>query len=407
MNERNEFKYAVVILDGAAGLPVVKCKDCKQTTLEAANTPNMDALALHGLCGITKNVPDGFGASSNIACTSIMGYDPSLYPIGRGAIEAASCGVDLDHGEIAMRMNLCHVADDGTMLSYSCENIENESAHKIIDELSSLNDEHFTIYKSVGFRSIIKVRGLAGLLNAKYHAAHDITDQNINDKMPSGDEDVDVLIDYMKRCNNLLANCAENNARADAGLARVNQVWPFWPGVKPNGMPSFFDSYGLKAAMQSPVDLLNGLAKLTNMRVYTFDGISDGRDNDYNACGQGAIEMLKENDIVFIHIENPDSEGHDGSIEGKIFAIEQIDKFIIGPIWNWAQMQDFNFRIAFLPDHYTPIALKTHSSEPVPFVICGDGIESTAGARLTEKEGAKSGIQFDAGYKMMKTLLKK
>lgn len=395
-------KYAVVILDGAAGYPL----ECfgEKTSLEQAFTPNLDWLAQHGKIGFAHNVPDGMEPSSNTACTSIMGYNPKQYPIGRGAIEGASCGIDLEPGQVALRLNLCNVDDAGCMHSYSCGDITTESGNAIIEELQALNDETFTLHKSVSFRGILVVNGHPELMEAQYNAAHNFTDQPICDKWPSG-PGAEVLNNYMRRCNEILATSKENARRQDAGLLRATHVWAFWPGMRPDSMESFEDIYGIKAAMLSPVDLLNGLAMLTKIKRYHFDGISDGPDNDYCAMGIGALKMLDENDLIFVHVENPDAEGHNGDAKAKVAAIEAIDREIVSRLIDWQKSHDGQLRIMALPDHPTPVVKKTHSSEPVPFVMQGPEIEQSEGARLSENEAKASNIEYNCGYKLMETLI--
>ena len=396
-------KYAVVILDGAAGYPL-ECFGGK-TSLEQATTPNLDRLASAGMLGLSHNVPDGMEPSSNTACTAIMGYDPALYPIGRGAIEGASCGIDLEPGQVALRLNLCNVDNNSCMHSYSCGDITTESGNAIIEELQLLNDETFTLHKSISFRGILVVSGHPELMNAKYNAAHNFTDQSIDDKWPSG-PGAEILNDYMKKCNEILATSKENERREKNGLLRATHVWAFWPGTRPEGMEPFSSIYGgIHAAMLSPVDLLNGLAKMTQIKQYHFDGISDGPDNDYSAMGKGALKMLDENDLIFVHVENPDAEGHNGDAKAKVAAIEAIDREIVARLINWREANNADLRIMALPDHPTPVIKKTHSTEPVPFLLEGPKIKSSTGSRLTENEAKASNIEYMHGYELMKTLL--
>jgi 2,3-bisphosphoglycerate-independent phosphoglycerate mutase len=396
-------KYAVVILDGAAGYPL----DCfgGKTSLEQAATPNLDKLAAAGMVGLSHNVPEGMEPSSNTACTSIMGYDPALYPIGRGAIEGASCGIELEPGQVALRLNLCNVDEAGCMHSYSCGDITTESGNAIIEELQALNDDTFTLHKSVSFRGILVVSGHPELMDTTYNAAHNFTDQPIADKWPSGPGS-EILNDYMRRCNEVLATSKENARREEAGLLRATHVWAFWPGTRPEGMEAFSKIYGgTCASMLSPVDLLNGLAKMTDMKQYHFHGVTDGPDNDYRAMGVGALQMLDESDLAFIHVENPDAEGHNGDAAAKVAAIEAIDREIVSRLIDWKESHEEGLRIMALPDHPTPVVKKTHSSEPVPFIMEGPGIECSAGARLTENEAKLSNIEYAHGFELMKTLL--
>lgn len=389
-------KYAVVILDGAAGEPLDIFNGL--TTLEQATTPFLDLLGREGACGLSKNVPDGFEPASNVACMSIMGYDPAVYDIGRGAIEGASLGVDLQPGDIALRLNLCCV-EDGVMKSYSTGNISTEDSHALADELAAvLDDEVFHITKGVSFRHILTVHGHPELMDLNFCPPHNFTDQPLAGHEPQG-EGAQLLLDYMERAAAVLAASPVNARRVSEGLLPATNAWAFWPGMRPEGMASFEEAYQLKAGMLSPVDLLNGLAELTGIERFDAEGMSDGPENDYASQGRRAIEILKHKDIVFVHVEAPDTAGHDGEPQQKVDAIEAIDSQIISRLVDYAGTCEL--RILALPDHYTPICLKTHSRGMVPFVLWGPGIEANAGTRLTEKEAAISGLVCDPGWQML------
>lgn len=389
-------KYAVVILDGAAGEPVAEFGG--KTSLEYANTPFLDYLAREGTTGMTKNVPDGYEPSSNIACMSIIGYDPTAYPIGRGAIEGASLGIDLAPGDVAMRLNLCCV-EDGRMKSYSTGNISTADSYALADELAAeLDDDTFHLVKGVAFRHILVVKGHPEIMDLAYSPAHNITDRPVAGCEPQG-PGAEVLVDYMEKAATILARSEVNRRRVSEGLLPATDAWLFWPGMRPEGMESFEDVYGKKAGMLSAVDLLNGLAELTGIRRYTCEGISDGPDNDYASQGVEAVEMLKECDLVFIHVEAPDTAGHDGSPANKIDAIESIDREIVSRLVDVAE--DMDLAILAMPDHPTPISLKTHTNKMVPFVMWGDETGISVGDRLTEHEAERSGLVIDPGYTLM------
>ncbi len=393
-------KYAVVILDGAAGLPLEELGG--RTTLEAAVTPSLDALAAAGLTGMARNVPDGLECSSNVACTSIMGYDPAQYPIGRGAIEGLAAGVDLAPGEVALRVNLCCV-ENGLMRSYSADNITTEEAAPYITALKdALDDDTFTIYPSVGFRAILVVRNHPEIMGCTFSEAHNITDMPVEGKGPVGPGS-EILADYEMRASEILASLGANEERVARGKLPVNRAWVFWPGLRPDSMQTFADVYGKSAAMQSGVDLLKGLAILAGMEVCEFEGITDGADTDYAAQGAGAIEMLASHDVVFVHVEAPDAQGHDGEAAGKVAAIESIDSEIVSRLLRYAESNDL--RIMALPDHPTPVSLKRHTPDMVPFVMAGPGFSHNGASRLTEEQGASTGFVVDPGHGLMGMLL--
>jgi 2,3-bisphosphoglycerate-independent phosphoglycerate mutase len=398
-------KYAVVILDGAAGEQLAVYGG--RTTLEQAHTPYLDSLAANGLVGLAHNVPEGMEPSSNIACTSIMGYDPNLYPIGRGALEGAALGIDLQPGQVAMRLNLTNVSADGIMVSYSTDNISNADGHALMAELKAvLDDETFELHVGTGFRGILVVNGHPELMQGQFTAAHNITDEPVADYPASGPGS-DLRTDYCARAKAVLDTSPVNARREQQGLLRATDVCVFWPGERPDGMEPFTDCRGgLSAGMLSGVDLLNGIAQLTGVKRYSFAGVTDGPDNDYAAQGEGALSMLAEQDVVFIHIESPDAEGHDGNVAGKLAAVEAIDREVISRLSAFAaDDQTPELRILALPDHPTPVLSKRHSKDPVPFVLCGPGIPNNNGQRLTEHEAQASGLVVDPGFQLLDMLL--
>lgn len=396
----SDMKCAVVILDGASGDPLA-CFHNK-TTLQAARTPHLDKLAVSGLVGLSRNVPAGLEASSNVACTSIVGYNPVDYPIGRGALEAAGLGVDLKPGQVALRLNLCTVSDDGIMESYSAGNISNEDSHAIADELSVLDDDTFRLVKGTGFRHILVVTGHPELMETTFTAPHNITDMPVENAIPEG-PGAQLIIDYQRRADAILRRSPVNARLREGGHLSATNVWVFWPGIRPAGMQPFESIYHKKCAMLTAVDLLDGIAMLAGIRRYHFEGVTDGADNDYAAQGEGALSMLEENDVVIIHIEAPDAAGHDGDAAAKRAAIEAIDREIMSRLVTYGKTH--LLRILALPDHPTPVTTKRHSYDPVPFVLSGPGIEANGGTRLTEKEGRATGVLIDPGCNLMGRLI--
>ncbi len=394
-------KYAIVILDGASGNPLPEYDG--KTTLEQAYTPNLDMLAEAGQVGLSVNVPDDMEPSSNVACTSIMGYHPRDYPIGRGALEGAALDLDLAPDELAMRLNLTNVSDDGIMVSYSADNISSADAQALADELKAkLDDETFTLHKATGFRQILVVTGHPELMDSDFAAPHNFSDEPVADHLSSG-PGAELIMDYQRRARQILAASPVNARRIAEGKLPATDVFAFWPGKRPDGMRSFSEIYGKTAGMLSGVDLLRGIAKLADIDRYHFDGVTDGADNDYAAQGDGALAMLAEKDVVFIHVEAPDAEGHDGNIEGKLRAVEAIDREIVSRLIEYAKSTPL--RILALPDHPTPVATKRHTHDAVPFVLSGPGIEANSGKRLTENEAKATGLVIDPGCDMMKVLL--
>lgn len=394
-------KYAIVILDGASGWPLEQWGD--KTSLQQAHTPYLDALAARGRTGLAYTVPDGIEPSSSVACMSIVGYDPAQNRIGRGAIEGAALGVDLKPGQLAMRFNLASVSDDGTLVSYNTGGIPTEESHVLVDELkAALDDDTFHLHKGVSFRHILVVDGMEELLEATYMAPHNITDKPIAPHRPSGPGS-ERLLAYMDAADEILRASEVNARRKAEGKLVANTAWAFWPGTRPGSMVPFRERFQKAAVLSSGVDLLKGIALLTGIDFADIDGVTDGYDNDYAAQAEGGIALFDEYDVVVLHIEAPDSAGHDGEAELKVEAIEAIDREIVSRLVAWGETHDL--RILAMPDHPTPVALKTHSEEPVPFVIAGPGIEPDGSTAFDEDQARASGYEVDPGHLVMEMLL--
>jgi len=391
-------KHVVVILDGASGWPIAELGG--KTTLESAATPHLDALARTGMVGLAQTVPEGAEPSSAAACTSILGYDPVADFVGRGAIEAASMGIDLADDEVALRLNLVTIVDDA-MASYSAGHISTGESHAIVASLAgALNDETFTLYPGVAYRHILVVKGEPEVLDGCFTPPHDISDKPVRPYLPTGPGS-DLLLDYMERAKTILINNPINLCRAESGQLPATDVWPFWAGVRPAGMTPFAEKTGLRAAMTSGVDLLNGLAVLAGIDRLEIDGVTDGSDTDYAAQADGALAALADHDVVVVHVESPDEEGHAGSVEGKIRAIEAIDREVVSRVRACTE----ELRILAMPDHPTPIDLKTHVGEPVPFVLWGPGVDHNGAGAYGETAAAATGAVLDPGRLVMDLLL--
>lgn len=391
-------RYCVIILDGAAGWPLASHGG--KTSLQAASTPHLDRLAREGMLGLAQTVPEGAEPSSSAACTSILGYDPVADYVGRGAIEAASMGIALAPDEIALRLNLVTLAD-GVMASYAAGHIPTEASRALVTELAShLDDDTFRLYPGIAYRHILVVRGHPELLEARYTPPHDISDKPVADHLPAG-AGTGLLHDYMERARPLIAASFVTAKRAAAGLAPTD-VWPFWPGRAPEALTPFEELRGVRAALTSGVDLLNGLAVLFGIDRLHIPGVTDGPDTDYAAQAAGALAALDDHDVVVIHVESPDEAGHAGDVDAKIAAIEAIDREVVGPVAAYSD----DLRILAMPDHPTPIELKTHCGEPVPFVLYGPGVEPNGAGAYDEPSAGGTGLLVDPGHQVMDLLLR-
>jgi len=392
-------KYIVLIVDGAAGLPLPE--QGGKTCLELARTHNLDKLASEGLMGLVRTVPSGMEPSSACACMSVLGYDPRVYYKGRASIEARSMGIDIGEGEVVFRCNLVNI-EDGKMRDYSAGHIGTDEAKEIIAALNKeIGNDFIKFYPGVSYRHILKITGHADTLKAVCTPPHDIPGKPVAGFLPKGPGS-DLLIDLMARSETLLRGHEINVARRDRGDVPVTTIWLFWGSGELPAMPPFSEVYGLNAALTSGVDLLKGLAVMAGMEVLDIRGVTDGPDNDNASQITGALEALKKHDLAAVHIEAPDEAAHGGLVSEKIKAIEKIDKEVVGKLL--ARRGD-DLRVLVMPDHPTPVQLRTHTADPVPFLIWGKGVKTNGAKRFTEKEAAKTGVFIEEGYKVMGRLV--
>jgi len=392
-------KYCVLIIDGAAGLPLPERGG--KTCLELARTHNLGAMAAQGTSGLVRTVPPGMEPSSACACMSVLGYDPKVYYKGRAGIEARSMGVPVGDGEVVFRCNLVTVRD-GKMWDHSAGHISNEEAEPIIAALNErLGNKDIHFHPGVSYRHLCKFTGHEDTLRAVCTPPHDIPGKPVADFLPRG-KGSDFLRDLMARSEAVLADHPVNGARRARGEAPATTIWLFWGTGRVPDMPPFRDVYGLTAAVTSGVDLLRGLARMMDMEVLDIAGVTDGPDNDYRAQAEGALAALRRNDLVAVHIEAPDEAAHAGSIDEKVATIERIDEEVVSRLRSW---NEGTLRVLVLPDHPTPIATRTHSGEPVPFLLWGPGFEANGACRFTEAEAAGTGVFIDEGYTIMERLI--
>jgi 2,3-bisphosphoglycerate-independent phosphoglycerate mutase len=332
---------------------------------------------------------------------SIIGYDPEVYYQGRSAIEAISMGIPIGEGEVGFRCNLVSVYE-GKMRDYSAGHISDSEAHALLETLEeSLGSEAIHFYPGVSYRHICKIKGYEETLLATCTPPHDIPGKPVGEFLPHG-QGSELLRDLMARSADVLRDHPVNKARESRGEAPANTIWLFWGSGKAPGLPPFKEVYGLDAALTSGVDLLRGLAKMTGIMNLDIPGVTAGPDNDYAGQASGALEALQEHDLVFIHVEAPDEAGHAGRIDDKIEAIERVDREVAGQIL--AAAGD-SFRILAMPDHPTPIEVRTHVSDPVPFVLWGPGFKPTGAEAFSEARARDTGIFVEDGYAIMEKLI--
>ncbi|HUS75418.1 MAG TPA: cofactor-independent phosphoglycerate mutase [Methanothrix sp.] len=374
-------KLVVLLGDGMADLPLAALQG--KTPLQAAKKPNIDRLARLGRSGLAQTVPEGFPPGSDVANLSVMGYAPSKHYTGRAPLEAAAMGVALAPDDIAFRCNFVTV-EDGIMKDYSAGHITTEEGGELIEAVQPLMPER-RLYAGVSYRNLLVLKAGA---KAVCTPPHDISDQPVAEHLPSG-PDSKQLIKLMEAARPILARHSVNKKRIAAGKHPANAIWLWGQGPAPV-MPTFAEKYGLKGAMISAVDLLKGIGRYAGLEVIDVAGATGNIDTNYEGKVQATLEALKSCDFVYLHIEAPDEAGHEGNIELKVRAIELFDEKVVGPVVEGLEKSGEDWRVLVLPDHATPISIKTHSRDPVPFAIMGTGIEQDEVERFDE-DAAKRG----------------
>ncbi len=381
-------KYLIILGDGMADWPCEALGN--KTPLAYAAIPNMDRIAREGRSGMLKTVKEGFEPGSDIANLSVLGYDPALYYTGRGPLEAVSMGVDLRPDDIAYRCNLVTVTD-GVMRDFSAGHISSEEGAALLSSLDAALPD-VSLYPGVSYRNLLVVPGGAG---AETTPPHDIVDEDIAGHLPSGG-DASLLEECVRVSREVFADHPVNQKRIADGKVPATQIWP-WSGGKKPQLPSFEERYGVRGAMISAVDLLNGIARCAGMYVITVPGATGYLDTDYMAKARYAVAALETADLVYMHVEAPDEAGHLGSAEEKVRAIERLDE-AVGYI-----LDHMDGVIALLPDHPTPLALKTHTSDPVPFAVTGLGTDDVDSYSENAAEKGSFGLMDALDFILMLT----
>jgi len=398
-------KYIVLVGDGMSGWPVEELNG--RTTLEVANRTFMDEIAKAGRLGTAITIPKGMTPASDVANLSIIGYDPAKYYSGRGPLEAANIGVQLDAHDVAFRCNFITNAE-GKMVDYSAGHISTKEGNILIEELNkAFGTERRKFYPGIGYRHLMVFRAHSAeearkLSGIRCMPPHDIIGQDISRNLPSGRgrENLTKLMDKSKA---LLDHHEINKVRIDLGENPANMIWLWGQGIKPS-MPSFRKLYGVEGSIISAVDLIKGIGKIIGLDVIEVPGATGYYDTNFQGKGEHALRSLEEKDFVFVHVEAPDEAGHNGDIREKITAIENFDKFVVGTIWKEYKARK-DFRIMILPDNATPIAKRTHTSDAIPFAICGAGIKPDTTCVFTEAAAKASKFHLAEGHFLMKYLI--
>ncbi|MBM3246674.1 MAG: cofactor-independent phosphoglycerate mutase [Candidatus Omnitrophica bacterium] len=391
-------KYIVLVGDGMADYPIKELGE--RTPLEAARTPNMDFIAQSGTLGRIKTIPDKMTPASDVAHVAIFGYDPRKYYTGRGPLEAANLGVELEDDDVVFRCNLITVLGD-TLVDYSAGHISTKEAETLIKFIDqNLGTGRVKFYHGVGYRHLMLVKRGSDehLQDLECKPPHDIRGQGVTKNLPKGDNAA-FIIKLMQDSRRILEHHEVNLVRVDLKENPGNMIWLWGQGKKPS-MPKFFEKYGLGGAVISAVDLIKGLGRILGLEVINVPGATGYYDTDYEAKARAALAALRDKDFVFVHVEAPDEAGHNGDLREKITAIERFDQLIVGAILS-AYKNRNDFRVLVLPDHATPIAVKTHTADSVPFGIFGKDIPASGLGGYSEKEAVKSQVYFEKGHELM------
>lgn len=397
-------KYIVILGDGMADEPIEALGG--KTPLEYAKTPAMDILAGKGEMGLAKTVPDSMKPGSDVANLAVLGYDPQANYSGRSPLEALSVGVAMKDTDIVFRCNIVTVTEEEpyaekTILDHSSGEISTEDADILMDAVrEAFNNDQFRFYTGTSYRHIT-VWDQGHIVELE--PPHDHLGQKIGAFLPKEQ----ALRDMMERSFEILNNHPLNVKRAAEGKNKANSIWFWGPGTKP-ALGSFKEKTGLDGAMISAVDLLKGIAVGAGMTVYEVEGANGSLDTNYEGKAQAALDALLKDgkDFAYIHVEGPDEMGHQGNLEHKVLSIEYLDRRLIGPVMEAMDASGEDYKMLIMPDHPTPISIRTHTSDPVPYLIYDSTRQRKTIARYNEKEAASTGNFESEGFRLMERFLK-
>lgn len=393
-------KYIVILGDGMADLPVKELNN--KTPLQVAKKPFIDKLASKGICGMVKTVTDKLLPGSDVANLSVMGYDPLKYYTGRSPLEAISMGIKLNDTDVAVRCNLVTLSDeeiyeDKTMLDYSSDEISTEESTKLINAIQeNLGNDIVKFYAGISYRHCMVWSD--GKINQHLIPPHDITNKKIKNSLPENN----MILELMRKSFDILKNHPVNLNRISKGLKPANSIWLWGEGTKPS-IAKFKDLYNVDGSVISAVDLIKGIAILAGLDSIDVLGATGNIHTDFTAKKDATIKELKNGkQFVYLHMEAPDECGHRFEIDGKVKSIELIDEKVVGPLISELKELGYDYSILVLPDHPTPLSLRTHTSDPVPFVLyrSNNEIDSHINS-YDEIECQKTGVYVSEGYTLM------
>lgn len=399
-------KYLVILADGFADQAIEQLGN--KTPMMAAHTPHIDQLCRQACCGTLKTVPDSLHPGSEVANMTIMGYDAEKYYQGRGVLEAAALGIAIQPDDLVFRCNLV-TEKHGKLLNHSGGHISTEEAKELIQLLNDqLGDERVQFYPGVSYRHVLVIKNGQNGLHCT--PPHDVPGAAVKDILPvsngTDQETVNLLRELMLRSNELLSTHPVNIKRQMKGKPMANMIWPWSPGFKPQ-MPLLKELYGIEnGAVISAVDLIHGLGQLAGLESIFVEGATGLYDTNYSGKAEAALKALAHHDYVFLHIEAPDEAGHEGDVELKIKTLEDIDQKVVAPVLDYLYEHNEELTVAFLPDHPTPCAIRTHTREPIPFMIYRPGMNGDGVLQYNEESAKEGSYGFLNQTEFMQTLLK-
>lgn len=395
-------KYLILVPDGAADEKIEKLGN--KTPLQVANMPTINQLAQNGKIGMVQTIPKGVAPGSDAANLSVMGYDPAIYLTGRSPLEAASMGIEMSQTDVAFRTNLVTLQGDGdyeelTIMDHSSGDITNEEAKILMEAVQSyFGTETIHFYPGVSYRHAMIVND--GSTEYQLTPPHDVLTQKVRDHLPKG-EGSHFITKIMKESYTFLKDHPINQDRIKRGLNPANSLWIWGQGKKPN-LSSFYDKYKIRGTAISAVDLIKGIAICAGLESVDVEGATGTIHTNFEGKAQAAIKEFKDGkDFIYLHIEAPDECSHQGDMDGKIKSLELIDQKVLIPVLAYLRESGEMFRILIVPDHRTPLAIRTHSSDPVPFVLYDSQKADTFNEKNRfEEEAGMTGTKFDSGYEL-------
>ncbi len=399
-------KYAVVLGDGMADWKIHELNN--KTCLEAASTPFFDELAPNAEVGLCQTVPHGFKPGSDVANMSVLGFNPADFYTGRSPLEAVSMGINLKHDDVTLRCNLVTLSDDEpyenkVMLDYSAGEITTDEARKLIEYIDKeLGDERFKFYAGISYRHCLVID--KGETGAILTPPHDISDKPVTGHLPKG-VNSSIYAGLMKKSYELLKNHPVNLKRIKEGKKPANSIWLWGEGTKP-ALENFEKLRSLKGGIISAVDLVKGIGMLAGMKILDVDGITGNYDTNFSGKAETAASALLGGlDFVYVHMEAPDECGHHGDYSHKVYSIEKVEG-VAKTIIDRLSAANEDFAVLVCPDHPTPCAIKTHVSEPVPYLIYSNKVNlGNSAKRYTEDEAKRTGQFVGDGFKLIERLL--